>query len=163
MSNDETNASSPFRGLSSLMSASRILLLKGKQKKDDVLKMLLHRIASEERFGTEADLEWGVMHREELMSTGIGKNIAVPHTATGGAEDACVALAVCPDGILDYQTPDSLPVKLVFMIVTPKDGALIRLRVLGTIGELFSDGRLKAACLASGDPEKCLTIIQRAE
>lgn len=158
-----TNENSPFTSLSSCMSASRILLLKGKQKKDDVLKALIHRTASEEKFGSEADLEWGIMHREELMSTGIGKNIAVPHASIGNCEEACVALAVCPDGVPDYQGIDSQMVKLVFMIVTPPESAGIRLKILAAIGGLFSDGRLKAACLASADPEKCLTIIQRAE
>ena len=163
MSSDNRNENGPFQSLSSCMSASRILLLKGKQKKDDVLKALIRRIAAEEKFGSEADLEWGIMHREELMSTGIGKNIAVPHTSAEDTAEACVALAVCPDGVPDYQGLDSQMVKLVFMIVTPRGDAGIRLKILASIGGLFSDGRLKAACLASTDPEKCLTIIQRAE
>ena len=149
--------------ISDIMNVSRILLLKGKQKKDDVLKNLVRLSAGEEGFSGEDDLLWGIMHREELMSTGIGKNIATPHTSVNGIENPFIALAVCPDGIMDYQSPDMLPVKLVFMIITPKDNAINQLKILAAIGNLFYDGRLKAACLASGDPERCFAIIQRAE
>ncbi|MBR2365163.1 MAG: PTS sugar transporter subunit IIA [Lentisphaeria bacterium] len=163
MATNETNAANTVQSLTSLMSVSRIFYFRGKQKKDDVLKALIKAIASEEKFGTEDDLEWGIMHREELMSTGIGKNIATPHTSVNGLESSCIALAICPEGIQDYQSPDALPVKLVFMIVTPKENAAPQLKILAAIGNLFYDGRLKAACLASGDPERCFTIIQRAE
>lgn len=163
MANNISSETNPAQSLTSLLSVSRILYFRGKQKKDDVLKALIKTIASEEKFGSEDDLEWGIMHREELMSTGIGKNIATPHASVSGIEAPCVALALCPDGVLDYQTPDSLSVKLVFMIITPKDSAAPQLRILASISNLFYDGRLKAACLASGDPERCFAIIQRAE
>lgn len=160
----QTQENSACLKISDLMSVSRILLLKGKQKKDDVLKNLVKAISAEENSGEEDDLLWGIMHREELMSTGIGKNIATPHTSVNGLETTpCIALGVCPDGIVDYQSPDMLPVKLVFMIITPKDNAVSQLKILAAIGNLFYDGRLKAACLACGDPERCLAIIQRAE
>lgn len=158
----ENTVSSTFK-LTSLMDVSRILILKGKQKKDDVLKNLIKLIAAEEKYGSEDDLEWGIMHREELMSTGIGKNIATPHTPVSGIEESCIAMALCPEGVTDYQSPDSQAVKLIFMIITPKDNAAHQLKILASIGELFYDGRLKAACLASGDPERCLDIIRRAE
>lgn len=163
MANNEICETNPEQKLTSLMSVTRILHFKGRQKKDDVLKALVKAIASEEKFGAEDDLEWGIMHREELMSTGIGKNIATPHTSISGIDSPCIALAVCPDGVMDYQTPDSLCVKLVFMIITPKECAAPQLKILASISNLFYDGRLKTACLASGDPERCFAIIQRAE
>ena len=163
MTQENTQAKNEEWKLASFMDVSRILYFRGKQKKDDVLKALIKSIASAEKFGSEDDIEWGIMHREELMSTGIGKNIATPHTSIGGIEESCVALAVCPGGIADYQAQDSLPVKLVFMIVTPRETALPRLKLLAGIGNLFYDGRLKTACLAADDPERCYAIIERAQ
>lgn len=163
MTQEHTQTKNEEWKLASFMDVSRILYFKGRQKKDDVLKALIKSIASDEKFGPEDDIEWGIMHREELMSTGIGKNIATPHTSIGGIEESCVALAVCPGGIVDYQAQDSLPVKLVFMLVTPRENSLPRLKLLACIGNLFYDGRLKTACLAAADPERCFTIIERAQ
>lgn len=163
MAQEYTQSNAQEWKLASFMSVSRILYFDGKQKKDDVLKALIKSIAAEEKYGQEDDIQWGIMHREELMSTGIGKNIATPHASVGGIEEVCVALAVCPGGIADYQAQDSLPVKLVFMIITPRETSLPRLKLLACISELFYDGRLKTACLAANDPERCLTIIERAQ
>lgn len=146
-----------------LLSVSRILILKGKQKKNDVLNALIRKIAEEEEYGSKEDLEWGIFHREELMSTGIGKHLAIPHLTLPGIEKGCLALAVCPEGIPDYPSPDSRMVKLVFMIICAKEKSVPHLRLLASIGKLFENGRLSAACLAAADPETCLEIIGRAE
>ena len=74
-----------------------------------------------------------------------------------------MALAVCPDGVLDYQSPDNQPVKLVFMVVAGGAQRAAHLKILASIGSLFYDGRLKAAFLVSPDPKNCLDILSRAE
>ena len=74
-----------------------------------------------------------------------------------------MALALCPDGITDYQSRDQLPVRLVFMLAAGKCQKVMHLRVLAAIGSLFYDGRLKAAFLAANEPKACLEILTRAE
>lgn len=160
---EEKNVTPSYVPVAPLLSVSRILILKGKQKKNEVLNLLIEKIAAEEEFGSKEDLEWGIFHREELMSTGIGGHLAVPHLTLQGIEKSCIALAVCPDGIPDYTSPDTRMVKLVFMIICAKDKPVPHLRALASIGKLFHNGRLSAACLAAADPETCLKIIERAE
>ena len=160
---EEKNLSSSYVPVSPFLSVDRILILKGKQKKNDVLNMLIQKIAEKEEYGNKDDLEWGIFHREELMSTGIGKHLAVPHFTLPDIEKSCIALAVCPDGIPDYLSPDSRMVKLVFMIICAREKSTPHLRLLASIGKLFHDGRLTAACLAASDPDTCLKIIERAE
>lgn len=97
------------------------------------------------------------------MSTGIGNGIAVPHVRLENIDSPSMALAVCPDGVSDYQSPDNQPVKLVFMVVAGGQQRATHLKILASIGSLFYDGRLKAAFLASPDPENCQEILARAE
>ena len=134
--------------LGPLLSPSRILIRKGKQVKKDVLLALVDAIAAEGEYGSHDELEWGIFHRESLMSTGIGNGIAIPHVLLPGIEENCMALALCPDGITDYQS---------------RDQKVMHLKVLAAIGSLFYDGRLKAAFLAANDPKACLEILARAE
>ena len=149
--------------LGQLLSPSRILIRKGKQTKKEVLLALIDAIAAEEDSGTHDELEWGIFHRESLMSTGIGNGIAIPHVLLPNIEKDCMALALCPDGITDYQSRDQIPVRLVFMLAAGKNQKAMHLKVLAAIGSLFFDGRLKAAFLAAGDPKACLEILARAE
>lgn len=141
----------------------RIFILNGKHSKNDVLKVLIDSVAEVEGMIPREDLEWGVQHRESIMSTGIGNGIAVPHVRSENIEQACMALAIVPDGISDYQSPDTKPVQLVFLIAAGGSQRAKHLKILAAIGSLFYDGRLKAAFLASSDPKNCLEILVRAE
>lgn len=141
----------------------RVFILKGRQSKSDVLKLLIDSLAEVEGMIQREDLEWGVLHRESIMSTGIGNGIAVPHVRSESIERACMALAIVPDGVYDYQAPDMKPVQLVFLIAAGGTQRAKHLKILSAIGSLFYDGRLKAAFIASSDPENCLDILARAE
>ncbi len=149
--------------LGDLLSPTRILIRQGRQTKKDVLLALVDCIAAEGEFGGRDELEWGIFHREGLMSTGIGNGIAIPHVLLPGIEKNCLALALCPDGIPDYESRDQIPVRLVFMLAAGKSQKVMHLKVLAAVGSLFYDGRLKAAFLAANDPRACLEILARAE
>ena len=141
----------------------RVIVLKGKQTKEEVLNILVDMLAQVEGMVPRDDLAWGIFHRESLMSTGIGNGIAVPHVRLENIENPSMALAVCPDGVTDYQSPDNQPVKLVFMVVAGGTQRATHLKILASIGSLFYDGRLKAAFLISPEPKNCLEILARAE
>lgn len=141
----------------------RVIVLKGKQTKEEVLNTLVDLLAQVEGMVPRDDLAWGIFHRESLMSTGIGNGIAVPHVRLENIENPSMALAVCPDGVTDYQSPDNQPVKLVFMVVAGGQQRATHLKILASIGSLFYDGRLKAAFLVSPEPKNCLEILARAE
>lgn len=143
--------------------SDRILVLHGNLTKDEVLNTLIDRLAQVDGMVPHDDLAWGIFHRESLMSTGIGNGIATPHIILQNGDKTCMALGICKDGIADYESLDSKPVRIVFMIIAGKDQKLTHLKVLAAISSLFFDGRLKAAFLAANDPQTCLEILARAE
>ncbi|GAB1366899.1 PTS sugar transporter subunit IIA [Candidatus Cloacimonadaceae bacterium] len=75
-----------------------------------------------------------VKGREEIMSTGIGRGIAIPH-----ARDltvSCLKIAVClirKD--LEFNSVDSLPVHLVFMIAVPQSSNQDYMKILRSLSE----------------------------
>ncbi len=56
--------------------------------------------------------------REKLGSTGIGKEVAIPHTRTVSVGRLKVLVARCPKG-LDWDAADNKAVKLFFVVVAP--------------------------------------------
>ena len=161
MSKEEKNTTPVILG--DLLSPERILFRRGKQTKKEVLLALIDSIAAAGGFGSRDELEWGIFHRESMMSTGIGNGIAIPHVLLPNLEGSCMALALCPDGIADYLSCDQIPVRMVFMLAAGKSQKVLHLKVLRAIGSLFYDGRLKAAFLAANDAKACLEILARAE
>ena len=159
MSEEQKNALT----LSGFLSVDRILILTGKQEKDDVLNALIETLAEVPEIDGRDDVARGIFHRESLLSTGIGNGIGVPHVRLTDLDESYMALAVVPEGISGYEALDDQPVKIVFMVVAGKDQRTLHVKLLQSISALFSDSTLTTALLAATDPQNCLDAILRHE
>lgn len=84
--------------------------------KDDVLKELISLLKLDEK--SEAMLFKMLKRRENLGSTGIGRNIAIPHCRSLVVNKLRVAFGRKSEG-LDFQAIDQKPVRFFFLIVAP--------------------------------------------
>jgi len=77
-----------------------------------------------------------VKGREEIMSTGIGRGIAIPH-----ARDLTVnslRIAVCMVRTeMEFNSVDGLPVRLVFMIAVPQNSNQEYMKILRSLSEFL--------------------------
>ena len=62
----------------------------------------------------------GLLARERLGTTGIGKRIAIPHVHFEGIENVIVAVGHSTAGI-DFAAVDGDRVQVVFLIISPQD------------------------------------------
>jgi mannitol/fructose-specific phosphotransferase system IIA component (Ntr-type) len=85
----------------------------------------------------------GVMIREEIMATGIGHGLAVPHARLRGLERPVVAVGLSAAGI-DFDAPDGRPAQLIFLLLTPihDDGA--HLELLADIATVFKGEEIRS-------------------
>jgi len=85
----------------------------------------------------------GVMIREEIMATGIGHGLAVPHARLRGLDRPVVAVGLSAAGI-DFDAPDGCPAQLIFLLLTPvhDDGA--HLELLADIATVFKGEKIRA-------------------
>lgn len=149
--------------LSDFLSADRILLLTGKQEKDDVLNALIEKLAEVPEIDGRDDVARGIFHRESLLSTGIGNGIGVPHVRLNDLDSSYMAMAVVPNGIDGYDALDGLPVKLVFMVVAGKDQRTLHIKLMQSLSATFIDGSLAADLLGAANPQTCMDIIIQNE
>jgi PTS system fructose-specific IIA component/PTS system nitrogen regulatory IIA component len=83
----------------------------------------------------EADLDdiaKAVMRREHLGTTGIGKNIAIPHSRHSSVDRLIGSLALSADG-LPFDSLDSEPVYVFVLLVSPQDRPGDHLRALEAV------------------------------
>lgn len=83
-------------------------------------------------------LELAVRAREEVLSTGIGKGVALPHARVAGLDEVWVVVGVTLNGI-DFDAPDGKPANLIFLILTPEDDPSAQLDIAAEITRRFRD------------------------
>lgn len=135
--------------------------LKAKDKADALRRMTL-AFKDAGLIQNEKKLFRCIMAREKLMTTGIGKGLAVPHAFSGDVQDMAIAVALLSKE-LDFQSLDQRPVKVIFMIIVNDQKIDLNLKTLAGIARMTSHTPiLKRLGLATGSSE-VLSIIQESE
>jgi PTS system nitrogen regulatory IIA component len=101
---------------------------------------------------TTAHIFEGLLARERLGGTGLGKGIALPHGRMKGSQRAVGAFLQLVQAI-PFDAIDNAPVDLFFALVVPEQATDEHLRILAYLARMFSDPalcqRLRAAQGAS--------------
>ena len=88
--------------------------------KSQVIDKMLSIVADHHGVNDISKLREDVLNREREMSTGIGKNIALPHAKTGGVLEPVLAFATLSKE-MDFDSIYQEPVLIVFLLANPED------------------------------------------
>lgn len=86
----------------------------------------------------EDELFASLVERETLMSTALGHGLAFPHARLPGLAEPLVIAARIPEGLSDWDSPDSQPVRFVFFILSPAEQPELQLSILKDLARAFS-------------------------
>lgn len=129
-----------------LITTDRIVIL-DKISKKDLFDKMINILAETPYVKNASELYSAIYEREDLMSTGIGLNLGIPHVRIKSVKDMAVATALVKDGIDDYESLDSEPVKLVFMIIARDDQHAQHLKFLSQLSTVLKDDDFRTALL----------------
>ncbi|MEA2069619.1 MAG: PTS sugar transporter subunit IIA, partial [Verrucomicrobiota bacterium] len=90
--------------------------------------------------------------REELMSTGIGFGVGVPHVRIDSVSDLVMAVAVCKRPISGYSSLDNEPVQIVCMLAARSDQHAKYIRTLSAVSGRLKDPAVRKGIIESDDP-----------
>lgn len=145
-----------------VLTPERIVLL-DKPDKQQVLERLCD-LLSETPFVKNRDaLLKGILEREELMSTGIGFGIGVPHVRIDSVTDLVMAVAVCKNPVTDYASLDEAPVQIICMLAARTDQHTQYIRTLSSISSRLKDEGTRAEIIASDDPVAICNLLLESE
>lgn len=132
--NKEANKKDDFVPLflNKVLSPEHVLIVE-KATKAEILNELVDMLGETAVVRSKEDLSKGIFHREQLLSTGIGMGIAIPHVRLSSVKDVIIAAALVREGMDDYESLDAEPVKLVFMIVARQDQHVEHLKLLSQL------------------------------
>ncbi|GLI34214.1 PTS sugar transporter subunit IIA [Desulforhabdus amnigena] len=103
--------------------------------KDSVLRFVVDIFARKGAVRNANHLYEGMKMREEVMSTGIGDGIGIPHAPSTDAKDAAILLIRLAEPI-DFDALDGLPVDVILAMVVPQNATALHLQVLAAISRL---------------------------
>ena len=103
-----------------------------------------------------------IVTREEKMSTGIHKGIAVPHGKTSIVKDIRGVLGISKKGI-QYDSLDGEPVYLLFMLISPLEDSEKHLRLLKHLAQLIEIPQFQSELQIQKDPGEAFRVIRKYE
>ncbi len=104
----------------------------------------------------------GLLEREEVLTTGIGNGIAIPHARLQSSTGITVSFGLV-QGETDFDAIDSQPVQIIFLVFFPKDDVSLQLRFLARISRLLTHTSLKEDLLSCRSPEEVIDAFQQYE
>ncbi len=148
--------------LSELFSASRIKVNLEAEDKAEVFEELVDFLVTQYRLSNRDQILDAINKREEKMSTGIKKGIAIPHAKTTFSKGVIGVLGVSRNGI-DYESLDGEPVHLLFLLVSSEEDAGSHLAALKKIALLVENPDFYPEIMAAREPETVNRIIRKYE
>lgn len=131
------------------------------EDKDAVLKELISLLKLPEK--SESILFKMLKRRENLGSTGIGREIAIPHCRSLVVSRLRVAFGRSPAGI-DFRAIDGQPVKYFFLIVAPPlEVSNQYLPVLGKVAQLSRETDTPERLSEIESPEAFLALLEEKQ
>ena len=103
----------------------------------------------------------GILKREEMGTTAIGMEVAIPHAKSAAVKSPALSAVTVPGGV-DYDSPDGAPCKLIFMIAATLDGD-VHLEVLARLMQMLMHEDFTAKLKAAKTPKEFLDIIDKQE
>ena len=98
-----------------ILAPNRVIFI-SQTSRHDALVELANTLSSAPQVKRSDELVSEILKREELMSTAIGRGIAIPHVRLSSVTDLVMAVGVCKTPVIDFQPIDDMPVSLLFMI-----------------------------------------------
>ena len=103
-----------------------------------------------------------IRDREAVMTTGVGKGVAIPHAKTDTIDGVVASVGTSADGI-EYDAIDGEPVHLVFFVISATNAPELNIQTLATMARIMMvPGSYRRLCEAD-TPKLLLSILEGLE
>ena len=105
--------------------------------KDEVINDLINLFQGDPRVNDLDKVRNAVLEREKIMSTGVGKGFAIPHGKTNAVTEILAAFGKTNHPV-DYQSLDTQPVQLIFLLVGKDNLVSTHIKLLSRISRMMN-------------------------
>ncbi|HEX5831678.1 MAG TPA: PTS sugar transporter subunit IIA [Gemmatimonadaceae bacterium] len=148
--------------LSDLLAPARVKVPLTARDKEGVLRELLELALPERDSATFELVLDALRQREEVLSTGIGEGVGIPHAKTPLVDEVLMAAGVSPAGV-EFDALDGEPAHLFFLLLGPESAAAAHIKALSRISRLLRREPLRRSLCAARSPEEFLQLVTLSE
>ncbi len=148
--------------LTELLSLEGIKIPLVSSTKEEILGELVGVVGRNASVRDPDEVLRAVREREEVLSTGIGNGVAIPHGKTGSVGERALGAGVSPKGV-DFEALDGKPVSLFFLLVGPETAAGQHVKALSRISRLLRRDTFRVRLMEATTPQEFYSIIAEAE
>ncbi|MCM1322091.1 MAG: PTS sugar transporter subunit IIA [Bacteroides sp.] len=143
-----------------ILSPDRILFLNHSTKRDALVE-LSENLSTAPQIKSSQELREEILKREELMSTAIGRGIAIPHVRLSSVTDLVMSIGISKTDIIDFQTIDDEPVRLLIMIAAAYNQHAYYLQTLSFFSAKLKNNELKDKLIHSENSADAYSLLIR--
>ena len=144
-----------------LSGRSVIVGLKGESKRE-ILEELVDVLEVGDKITDRDKVLEAVLIREEIMSTGIGHGIAIPHGKSEYVTELGGVLGIKQKGA-DFDALDGKPTHIFFLLVSPLDVSGPHIKALARISRMLKGEDIRQRLIYAKDREEAISILSEEE
>ncbi|TFH43410.1 MAG: PTS sugar transporter subunit IIA [Chrysiogenales bacterium] len=150
--------------LSDNLKKQNILLKASSNNRWDLIEEMVDLAVKNKEIDQEdcVEVKKALIEREKSMSTGIGNGVAIPHCTTSRVQNTVLIVSVVTRG-MDFDSIDNQPVKIVILLLVPKNKLTQHIKTLANIAKLMSNENLRERMLNLKSAESIIGAIREFE
>ena len=145
-----------------LLSPKNILLELEVDYKFDAINALVDTFVDVIENELLEEIREAIISREKIMSTGIGQGLAIPHGKTDAITQNYAAFARLKEPI-EFNSIDSKPVQLIFLMVSPYSDQRSHIRLLSRVSTLMNYDDFRSNLLIVPNQEDLIELFKQKE
>lgn len=129
---------------------------------EDAIKEILFHLKRQGYIQDVPAIREELFKREQLVSTGIGKGIAMPHARTDKFNDFILGVGIHKQG-LDWPSEDHLPVQIVVLILGPDDKQIEYLQLVSDLAAMLREEHNRKLLIQSRNVKQLVGFFTQGE
>ena len=130
--------------------------------KEGIIRELVESLEEGESISDREKVLQAVLQRENIMSTGIGDGIAIPHGKSDAVVKLTAALGTHKRGV-DFEALDGEPAFVFFLLVSPANISGPHIKALARISRLLKNDDFKKSLFDATSADEIVSAIETEE
>lgn len=130
--------------------------------KEEVLLNLINLLEDHPAVVDIEQVRDAILERETMMSTGVGKELALPHAKTSAVRESVAAFAVTREPV-DFGAIDNAPVRLIFLLVGTEVAKSEHIKILSRVSRLMNRDRFRSRLREATSEDDVIAVFREGE
>ncbi|MGU3413409.1 phosphoenolpyruvate--protein phosphotransferase [Enterobacteriaceae bacterium C34A] len=149
----------PLEEARPLLALENILFTDKPYRKEQIIQLLCGNLAVNGRTEHPLELEEDIWQREEIVTTGVGFGVAIPHTKSAWIRHSSISIARLP-ALTDWQS-EMGEVELVIMLTLGEQEGINHVKVFSQLARKLVNKAFRQSLMEAEDAQAILDLLNR--